>query len=152
MSGRGRGGRSGRGGRGRTSGRFRSDQLAGSKKTKIDYKLYPHGSGSDTQSASFYKVVEQVVLLKVGKTFDNGKDIAETIRQLEDVDLMKEIPLVKVLTKTDEPDDAVRDQKNEAFAALHEEDMKRFSTRRDDLRKNKPKAYALIFADDKFSH
>eukprot|EP00980_Cylindrotheca_fusiformis_P025965 scaffold15010_cov49-Cylindrotheca_fusiformis.AAC.1 len=25
--------------------------------------------------------------------------------------------------------------------------MKRFSTRRDDLRKNKPKAYALIFAD-----
>eukprot|EP00980_Cylindrotheca_fusiformis_P019720 scaffold6888_cov96-Cylindrotheca_fusiformis.AAC.4 len=72
---------------------------------------------------------------------------AETIRQLEDVDLMKEIPLVKVLTKTEEPDDAVRDQKNDAFAALHEEDMKRFSTRLDDLRKNKPKAYALIFAD-----
>eukprot|EP00980_Cylindrotheca_fusiformis_P031005 scaffold25699_cov137-Cylindrotheca_fusiformis.AAC.9 len=62
---------------------------------------------------------------------------------------MNEIPLlVKVLTKTEEPDDAVRDQKNEAFAALHEEDMrKRFSTRHDDLRKNKPKAYALIFAD-----
>eukprot|EP00980_Cylindrotheca_fusiformis_P008861 scaffold1889_cov94-Cylindrotheca_fusiformis.AAC.1 len=93
MSGRGRGGQSGRGGRGRTSGRFRSDQL-GNKKTKLDYKFYPHGSGSDTQTASFYKVVEQIVL-KVGKTFDNGKDVAETIRQLEDVDLMKEIPLVK---------------------------------------------------------
>eukprot|EP00980_Cylindrotheca_fusiformis_P020217 scaffold7304_cov66-Cylindrotheca_fusiformis.AAC.1 len=31
--------------------------------------------------------------------------------------------------------------------ALHEEDMKRFSTRRDDLRKNVPKAYAMIYAD-----
>eukprot|EP00980_Cylindrotheca_fusiformis_P031006 scaffold25699_cov137-Cylindrotheca_fusiformis.AAC.10 len=66
MSGRGRCGRSGHGGRGQTSARSRSDQ-SGSKKTKIDYKFYPHGSGSDTQVASFYKVLVEQVVLKVEK-------------------------------------------------------------------------------------
>eukprot|EP00980_Cylindrotheca_fusiformis_P024330 scaffold11755_cov81-Cylindrotheca_fusiformis.AAC.1 len=74
--------------------------------------------------------------------------MGECIRLLKIVDLMKEIPLLEQVDKNAEPDDDIRDKKNEALKALHEEDMKQFSTRRDDsLRKNVPKAYAMIYAD-----
>eukprot|EP00980_Cylindrotheca_fusiformis_P015489 scaffold4365_cov55-Cylindrotheca_fusiformis.AAC.1 len=71
---RGRGGR-GRGpGRGRYGNRNRAENSANKK--KIDYKFYPHGSGNETQSVSYFKVVEQIIL-RIGKTFDNGKDMGE---------------------------------------------------------------------------
>eukprot|EP00980_Cylindrotheca_fusiformis_P016388 scaffold4884_cov97-Cylindrotheca_fusiformis.AAC.1 len=75
--------------------------------------------------------------------------MGECIRLLKIVDLMKEIlPLLEQVDKNAEPDDDIRDKKNEILKALHEEDMKQFSTRRDDsLRKNVPTAYAMIYAD-----
>eukprot|EP00980_Cylindrotheca_fusiformis_P013576 scaffold3472_cov68-Cylindrotheca_fusiformis.AAC.4 len=98
---RGRGGR-GRGpGCGRYGNRNRSENSA-NKKKMITSSIRMEAGMRHSQCPTYFKVVEQIIL-RIGKT-----------RLLKIVDLMKEIPLLEQVDKNAEPDDDIRDKKNEA--------------------------------------
>ena len=69
-------GRSGRGGSRR--GRNNRNSNTNAKREK-EYKLKPHGSGSDKQVVSFGKVLEKITI-KVKKDYDMGLVIGECLK------------------------------------------------------------------------
>jgi hypothetical protein len=87
---RGRGGRGYRGGRGR--GRIQGTKSTSTSSPRLELKFYPHGIGRDRQTVTYDTVKDHIVQF-VQKTYDNGQDIAISLRDLTIKDLSTLIPV-----------------------------------------------------------
>ena len=76
--GQGQGGQGYRGGQGRFQGN--KSKSTGSK--TLEMKFFPHGIGRDRQTVT-YDTVKDHIVQYVQKTYNNGQDIAISLRDLE---------------------------------------------------------------------
>ena len=120
------GGRGGRGGRGTW---------------RTEMKFHPHGIGRDRQTVTFGKVKERIEM-RVQKEYDFGKDIAESIRDLQLIDLS---PMKPEIEESTEIDPAKRRREERAMDIDYQEKMGIYLKRVSALEENTVKAYSLIY-------
>ena len=133
----GRGGRQGRGGRGGRDNRRRSSQ-----QSQQLMKFTPHSAGK--QQTATYETVKDAIEQFVQKTYDEGRDIAESLRAMQKKDLSSEKPTRRVSRLSDEKQ-AKTEQ--DGFDIEYNADYIRHGKRETTLDNNFPKAYSLIFTN-----
>ena len=105
-----------------------------------EMKFHPHGVGKDRQTVTFSKVQERIEI-KVQKEYKYGKDIAESIREMQQIDLS---PLTPEMGESNELDPAKRAREEKALEIVFQQRMSRFLKRVEKLEENMGKAYRLI--------
>ena len=138
--------RGGRGGRGNRNNSGRGSGNSNSKTTttpaKKQYIFAPHSS-SRTNTATFASVSEHIAD-RIQKTYQNGHDIAKSLRDGKLLDLTQDKPKQDIATHADEKTQKTMqdgfDLKYQALITLH-------TTRVQVLQANLAKAYALIMDD-----
>ena len=135
----GRGGRGGRGGRSSGGRGGRGDGRRPWRQSEL--KFHPHGVGTDRQTVTFGKVKERIVM-KVQKDYEYGQDIAESLREMEMVDLSSVRPTIQDPTEV-EP--AKRAREERMLDIIYREEMSIYLKRVAALEANLGKAYSLIY-------
>jgi hypothetical protein len=74
------------------------EKICGSIKT-LEMKFVPHGIGKDRQTVT-YQTVKDYIMKLVQKSFRNGKDVADSLRKMEKIDMTKNMPTRKVSRET----------------------------------------------------
>jgi hypothetical protein len=59
-------------------------------------KFIPHGIGKEFRQTATYQTVKDYIIPVVQKSFRNGKDVADSIRKMEKIDMITKIPVRKV--------------------------------------------------------
>ena len=143
---RGRGRFAPRGGR-TSQGGGRSSQRAGTRSqgpqlAQKEIKFTPHMQGKP-QSAT-YATVKDAIISQVQKTFKNGDDIAQSIKDGKVIDLKKEEPIRLISVESDARKASLEQT---GFDIKYQEELRRFLDRKDNLRQGLTKAYALILSN-----
>jgi hypothetical protein len=121
----------GRGGRGRGSRDNKPRSSTVSSKTP-EMKFVPHGIGKDRLTAS-YQTVKDYVVQVVQKTFKNGKDVADSLREMQVMDMETKCPVRKVSRETD-PE--LKEQEQWGFNVRHKSEMDLYTKRRQEFEDN----------------
>lgn len=120
-----------------STGGGRSDSNGGRHKMKTaekEHKFHPHGSGRNI--ASFTQTLNEVILY-IQKSWDGGKDIAETLERRKKVDMASYKPK---RGEFNEEDEKTRMFEQESLDMAYREEYKRYLVRSDVYEKNLPKA------------
>jgi hypothetical protein len=62
-------------------------------------KFVPHGIGKDRQTVT-YQTVKDYIIQLVQKSFRNGKDVADSFRKMEKINMTKNMPTRKISRET----------------------------------------------------
>jgi Tfp pilus assembly PilM family ATPase len=54
-------------------------------------KFVPHGIGKERQTVT-YQMVKEYIIQLVQKTYKNGKDVADSLRKMEKIDMTLNMP------------------------------------------------------------
>ena len=139
--GQSRGGQGYRGGRGR--GRFQGGKLKGTSSKQLEMKFFPHGIGRDRQTVT-YDTVKDHIVQYVQKTYNQGQDIAISLRDLAIKDLDPQQPRRGQATSTDAAD---KTNEQAGMDILYQAELERYLDRKATLEQNLHKSYyALIFS------
>ena len=134
-----RGGRAGRGGgRGHQGSTPRTYTPAAKQQEKI---FAPHVQGK--AQAATYATVKDTVVQYIQKTFRDGNDIAQSLKDGKVIDLSGEEPQ-RLISNADDMETAQLEQGG--LDIKYQEELRRFLDRKDNLRQGLTKAYALIFS------
>ena len=125
-------------GRGSGRGGGRYTNTSRKKVAEKEYKFHPHGSGKNT--ASFSQTLNEVIL-SIQKSWDGGKDIADTLEARKKIDMKTERPERE---ESQEIDAKKKEFEQESLDMAFKEDYKRFLGRLDLYERNLPRAFALI--------
>ena len=104
--------------------------------------MYPHGNGTDLQTASFNNVKEHLIL-NIQSEFLNGSDIVESIHKGVILYLSNKIPIQRI-SEEDEPSGA--EQKNEFFKAMWNIQIDN-NAKREKNRGEHKKSYVMAFKE-----
>jgi hypothetical protein len=96
---RGQGGRGNRGCRGR--GRFQGKQGRSMNSKQLEIKFFPHGIGRETQPVTYDSVKDHIVQFMQNTYKHGGQDIAVSLRDLKNKDLLSLVPTRGWSTGTD---------------------------------------------------
>jgi hypothetical protein len=98
--GRGQDGSRGQGqsGQGRGSQDNKPKSNTGSSKP-LEMKPIPHRIGKERQTVT-YQTVKDYIIHLVQKSFRNGKDVADSLRKIEMINMTKNMPRRKILQET----------------------------------------------------
>ena len=99
--------------------------------------------GSKIRFATYASVLEHIIQ-HIQKTFDNGEDIAVSLKKMEIVDLDAEAPVRAISLETNEDK---RKIEQDGYDILYQERTRRHLDREDNLRKGLFKTYGLIFSN-----
>ena len=138
--------RGGRGrGRGRSRGQGRGFRPSGSGRNgsnnKADIKFYPHSAGR--QQTVTYDSVKDHIIQKIRKTYEQGYDVATTLRDLKKKDFND--PTIKPVKQVSaETDETARVQEQDAMDILFKSEVDEFVKRKAKYNDNLKKAYADI--------
>ena len=139
--GRGREGRNNRGGRGRGRSRDNKNNRANTGSGKSpEYKFFPHGYGKEKSTLS-YEVVKDHIIQFIQSTYRNGKDVADSLRLMSEVNLNSEIPVMGISKKTDQE---AKEQEQKSFEMVFQAEIENHVLRKIQLKDNMHKSYALI--------
>jgi hypothetical protein len=103
-------------------------------------KFVPHGIGKDRQTAT-YQTVKDYIIQMVQKSFRNGKDVADSLRKMEKIDMTKNMPTRKISRATGT--DKVMEQ--EGYDMLYKAEIDIYTKRKHEFEDNMNKVYSLIF-------
>lgn len=134
MSGRG----SNNKGKGQNAGKDSSQQKPAAKKQLSDFKYF---LGSAKHAAD-YEITTAHLINHIRKTYDEGDDIAQSLEDLEYIDLDEFIPLQRKSYNPDKEEAAIE---NEGFKKLQDIRLANFDKHCETFRKNKPKAYGFLW-------
>jgi len=109
---------------------------------QLDLKFAPHVQGKP--QAATYTTVKDAVIQFVQKTFKEGNDIAQSLKDGKVYDLSKEEP-EREISKASDATKATLEQAG--FDIKYQEELHHFYDRRDNLRQGLTKAYTLIFSN-----
>jgi hypothetical protein len=136
--GRSSSGRSGRNqGRGSRDGKPKSN--TGSSKAP-EMKFVPHGIGKERQTVT-YQTVKDYIIQLVQKSFRNGKDVADSLRKMDKINMTKHMPTRKISQDTG----ADKAMEQEGFDMLYKAEIDIYTKRRHEFEDNMNKTYSLIF-------
>jgi hypothetical protein len=135
--GRGRDGSQGRGrgGRGRGSQDNRpKTYIASSKALKMKFK--------EVRQTATYQTIKDYIIQLVQKSFRNGKDVADSIRKMDRIDMTSKIPIRRISGATN-ADNRVTEQ--EGYDILYKAEIDMYTKRKHKLEDNMNKTYSLIY-------
>jgi hypothetical protein len=124
-------------GKGNQDGKPRNN--TGSNKT-LEMKLVPHGIGKDRQTVT-YQTVKDYIIQLVQKSFRNGKDVADSLRRMEKIDMTKNMPTRKISRETGTD----KGMEQEGFDMLYKVEIDIYTKRKHEFKDNMNKVYSLIF-------
>jgi hypothetical protein len=142
--GRGRDGSRGRGqgGQGRGSRDNRPKTYNASSKAP-EIKFILHGIGKKVwQTATYQTVKDEYIIQVVQKSFRNGKDVADSIRKMDRIDMTSKIPIRRISVATN-ADNRVTEQ--EGYNILYKAELDMYTKRKHELEDNMNKMYSLIY-------
>jgi hypothetical protein len=141
--GRGRDGSQGQGqgsqGRGSQDNRPKTYNVS-SKAPKVKFIL--HGIGKEVWQTATYQTVKDYIIQLVQKSFRNGKDVADSIRKMDRIDMTSKIPIRRISGATN-ADDRVTEQ--EGYDILYKAEIDMYAKRKHKLEDNMNKKYSLIY-------
>jgi hypothetical protein len=105
-----------------------------------EMKFVPHGIGKERQTVTYQRVKEYIIQL-VQKTYKNGKDVADSLRKMEKIDMTKNMPTRKLSQETGT--DKIMEQ--EGFDMLYKAEIDIHTKRKHELEDNMNKTYSLIY-------
>jgi hypothetical protein len=105
-------------------------------------KFIPHGIGKEVRQTAIYQTVKDYVIQLVQKSHRNGKDVADSIRKMEKINMTTRIPLRKI-SAASVADDKATEQ--EGFIILYKGEIDRYMKRKHELDDNMNKTYSLIY-------
>jgi hypothetical protein len=122
-------------GKGNRDGKPRNN--TGSNKPP-EMKFVPHGIGKETVT---YQTVKDCIIQLVQKSFRNGKDVADSLRPMEKINMTKNMPTRRISRETGT--DKTTEQ--EGFDMLYKAEIDIYTKRKDEFEDNMDKVYSLIF-------
>jgi hypothetical protein len=131
----------GRGGRGRGSQDNKPKTYTASSKAP-EMKFIPHGIGKKVRQTATYQTVKDYIIQLVQKSFRNGKDVADSIRKMDRVDVTSKIPIRRLSGATNAHDRATE---QEGYDILYKAEIDRYTKRKHELEDNMNKTYSLIY-------
>ena len=134
-----RGGRAGRGGGRGHQGPRGNYTPAAKQQEKI---FAPHVQGK--AQAATYATVKDAIIQYIQKNYRDGNDVAQSLKDGKAYDLSSEQP-ERQLSENEVIADAAREQAG--LDIKYQEELRQFVIRKDNLRQNMIKAYALIFSN-----
>jgi hypothetical protein len=63
-------------------------------------KFVPHGIGKERQTVTYHQTVKDYIIQLVQKPFRNGKDVADSLRKMEKINMTKNMPTRKISQQT----------------------------------------------------
>jgi hypothetical protein len=133
----GGGGRDGSQGQGR-GGRGRGSQ---DNKPALEMKFILHGIGKEVWQTATYQTVKDYIIQLVQKSFRNGKDVADSIRKMDRIDMTSKIPVTRLLGATNADDRATE---QEGYDILYKAEIDMYTKRKHKLEDNMNK---MLFSD-----
>jgi hypothetical protein len=114
--------------------------MANSQNKEI--KFSPHTQGK-AQCAT-YNTVKDAIIQYIQKTYKDGNDVAQSLKEAKSIDLAKEKP-VRLISTLDDATKAAIEQSG--MDMEYQEELRRYLDRKDCLRQGLYKVYALIFTN-----
>jgi hypothetical protein len=105
-------------------------------------KFIPHQIGKEVRQTATYQTVKDDIIQLVQKSFRNGKDVADSIRKMDRINIMSKIPVRKLSRATDADDRATE---QEGYDILYKAEIDMFTKRKHKLEDNMNKMYSLIY-------
>ena len=140
--GRGRGNSGGRGSGNRSQGKKTNKHKENFPKTKpLELKFAPQSGRTITAT---YASVKEAVIQHIQKTYKNGFDVAQSLEDMQLIDLDKEKPIRQISTESEATAKAIE---QDGFNIDYQEQLRCHYDRRDALKEGMNKAYALIFTN-----
>jgi hypothetical protein len=72
-------------------------------------KFIPHGIGQEVRQTATYQTVKDYIIQLVQKSFRNGKDVTDSIRKMDRINMTSKIP-VRRLSRVMDDDDMATEQ------------------------------------------
>jgi hypothetical protein len=104
-------------------------------------KFIPHRIGKEVRQTATYQTVKDYIIQLVQKSFKNGKDVANSIRKMERIDMTAKIPVQKISEAS--ADDKATEQ--EGYDILYKAEIDMYMKRKHELEDNMNKTYSLIY-------
>jgi hypothetical protein len=111
----------------------------GSSKTP-EMKFVLHGIRKERQTVT-YQMVKEYIIQLVQKTHKNGKDLADSSRKMEKIDMTKNMPTRRLSQETGA--DKITEQ--EGFDMLFKAEIEIYTKRKYEFEDNMNKTYSLIY-------
>jgi hypothetical protein len=108
----------------------------------LEMKFIPHGIGKKVWQTATYQTVKNYIIQLVQKSFRNGKDVADSIRKLERINMTTKIP-VRRLSRASNADDKAIEQ--EGYDILYKAEIDMYTKRKHELEDTMNKTYSLIY-------
>jgi hypothetical protein len=105
-------------------------------------KFILHRIGKEVWQTATYQTVKDYIIQLVQKSFRNGKDVADSIRKMDRLDMTSKIPVQKLSRATDADDRATQ---QEGYDILYKAELDMFTKRKHKLEDNMNKTYSLIY-------
>jgi hypothetical protein len=131
----------GQGGRGRGSQDNRPKTYNVSSKAP-EMKFIPHRIGKEVWQTATYQTIKDYIIRLVQKSFRNGKDVADSIRKMDRIDMTSKIPIRRISGATN-ADDRVTVQ--EGYDILYKAEIDMYTKRKHELEDSMNKTYSLIY-------
>jgi hypothetical protein len=103
-------------------------------------KFVPHGIGKERQSVT-YQTVKDYIIQLVQKSYRNGKDVADSLRKMEKIDMSKNMPARKISQETG----VDKTTEQEGFDMLYKAEIDIYTKRNHEFEDYMNKTYSLIF-------
>jgi hypothetical protein len=131
----------GQGGQGRGSQDNKPKTYTASSKAP-EMKFIPHWIEKEVWQSTTYQNVKDYIIQLVQKSFRNGKDVADSIRKMDRINMTLKIP-VKRLSGATNADDRATEQ--EGYYIQYKAEIDMYMKRKHELEDNMNKTYSLIY-------
>jgi hypothetical protein len=107
-----------------------------------EMKFIPHRIEKEVRQTATYQTVKDYIIQLVQKSFTNGKDVADSIRRMDKINMTTKIPVRKI-SGASKADDKATEQ--EGYDILYKADLDMYTKRKHELEDNMNKMYSLIY-------
>jgi hypothetical protein len=105
-------------------------------------KFLPHRIGKEVRQTATHQSIKVYFIQLVQKSFRNGKDVTDSIRKMDRIDMTSKIPIRRISGATN-ADDRVTEQ--EGYDILYKVEIDMYTKRKHKLEDNMNKTYSLIY-------
>jgi hypothetical protein len=131
----------GQGSQGRGSWDQKPKNCTMSKKAR-EMKFLPHKIGKEVRQTATYQTVKVYIIQLVQKLCRNGKDVADSIRKVEKMDMTTNLPIRRI-SRTSGADEKATEQ--EGFDILYKAEIDMYTKRKHKLEDNMNKTCSMIY-------
>jgi hypothetical protein len=107
-----------------------------------EMRFISHRIGKEVRQTATYQTVKDYIIQLVQKSFRNGKDVADSIRKMERINVTSKIP-VRRLSRAMDADD--RATEKEGYDILYKAEIDMYTKRKHKLEDNMNKTKSLIY-------